>query len=314
MKKKNLKILFIAIIVIIVMIGGGSVYMLQYALGSQKLPYDEYYDSLYLREPNIKPWVDSLRHLGELRDTVIVLSSGEYSHALFARKQGACGHTAILVHGYKDAAVKMLPYARLYHDMGMNILLPDLHGHGLSDGSDIQMGWKDRLTIEEWMSIAANVFSSTGDTTRIYLHGISMGAATVMNVAGDNPPYLVATVEDSGYTSAWEEFAQELRNRFSLPQFPVMYTTSSLCQLRYGWSFDEASPLRQVAKARCPMLFIHGNADDFVPTNMVYPLFNAKQGYKEIWVTEGSKHVQSLHDHPEEYQQRIRAFAFRKTE
>ncbi len=308
MRKKAFKLIVASIIIIIVFLAGGSIYMLRYALGSQKAAYDEYYEMLYQQEPDIKIWVDSLKQIGELRDTVVVLSNGENSHALLATKKDACGRTAILVHGYKDAAVKMLPYARLYHDMGMNILLPDLHGHGLSDGSDIQMGWKDRLTIEEWMNIAANTFTLPDDTTRIYLHGISMGAATVMNVAGDNPQYLVAVVEDSGYTNVWEEFAQELRNQFSLPTFPLMYTTSALCKLVYGWTFEEASPLRQVAKAQCPILFIHGDADDFVPTSMVYPLYDAKNGYKEIWVTKGSKHVKSLHDHPEEYKEKIEAF------
>lgn len=308
MKKKAIISLFVGIFMIIAVICGGSFFMLDYALKSQRLPYDRYYEMLYEQDPAIKPWVDSLRNLGELRDTMVVLSSGEQSHAIFARRQDAHGRTAILVHGYKDSAVKMLPYARLYHDMGMNIMLPDLHGHGKSEGNDIQMGWKDRLTIEEWIQIAARDFSTATDTTRIYLHGISMGAATVMNVAGDNPPHLVAVVEDSGFTSAWEEFEQELSNRFSLPAFPIMHTTSALCKIRYGWSFGEASPLRQVRKARCPMLFIHGDADDFVPTSMVFPLYDAKKGNKERWITKGSEHVRSLHDHPKEYKQRLQAF------
>ncbi len=311
MIKKTIKVLSIGIFVITALVCGGSFYMLDYALGSDKLFYDSYYEMLYQEDPDIKPWTDSLKNNSRLRDTTVVLPNGEHSHALYVRHKTARGRTAILVHGYKDCAVKMLPYAKLYYDMGMNILLPDLHGHGKSDGDNIQMGWKDRLTIEEWMQIAARAFTSPVDTTRIYLHGISMGAATVMNVAGDNPPCLVATVEDSGFTSAWDEFAQELSNRFSLPPFPIMYTTSKLCEMRYGWSFGEAAPLKQVAKARCPMLFIHGDADDFVPTSMVYPLYEAKRGYKERWITPGSEHVRSLHDHPVEYRQRVRSFISR---
>ena len=170
------------------------------------------------------------------------------------------------------------------------------------------MGWKDRLAIEEWMRIATKAFTHPGDTARLYLHGISMGAATVMNVAGDNPAHLVAAVEDSGYTSAWDEFEKELRGRFSLPAFPLLYVTSWLCEAKYGWNFREASPLEQMAKARCPMLFIHGDADDFVPTEMVYPLYEAKQGEKELWVTKGSEHVRSLHDHPSAYRKKVMDF------
>lgn len=308
MRKSVLKTLLFTIVILLLVLAGGSFYMLDYALGAQRLPYSTYYSQLYEQEPGIEEWVDSLKRTGTLRDTFVVLSDGERSHALYARHSAAKGKTAILVHGYKDAAVKMLPYARLYHDMGMNFVLPDLHGHGLSDGDDIQMGWKDRIAIEEWMRIATKAFTHPGDTTRLYLHGISMGAATVMNVAGDNPAHLVAAVEDSGYTSAWDEFEKELRGRFSLPAFPLLYATSWLCEAKYGWNFREASPLEQMAKARCPMLFIHGDADDFVPTEMVYPLYEAKQGEKELWVTKGSEHVRSLHDHPSAYRKKVMDF------
>lgn len=308
MRKSVLKALLFAIVILLLALAGGSFYMLNYALGAQRLPYSTYYSQLYEQEPSIGEWADSLKRAGALRDTLVVLSDGERSHALYARHSAARGKTAILVHGYKDAAVKMLPYAKLYHDMGMNFVLPDLHGHGLSDGDDIQMGWKDRLTIEEWMRIATKTFTHPGDTARIYLHGISMGAATVMNVAGDNPAHLVAVVEDSGYTSAWDEFRKELRERFSLPAFPLLHVTSWLCEAKYGWNFREASPLSQVSKAQCPMLFIHGDADDFVPTEMVYPLYEAKKGKKELWVTRGSEHVRSLHDHPNAYQRKVLRF------
>lgn len=308
MKKTPLKILLSTLAIALLVLIAGSFYMLDYALGSQKLPYSTYYQQLYKQEPVIKGWIDSLKQTGGLRDTFVTLSNGERSHALYARHDSARGKTAILVHGYKDAAVKMLPYARLYYEMGMNIILPDLHGHGLSDGEEIQMGWKDRLTIEEWMRIAHHAFSGAADSTRLYLHGISMGAATVMCVAGDNPEGLVAVVEDSGYTNAWDEFKKELRERFSLPAFPLMHVTSWLCELRYGWNFRQASPLRQVSKARCPMLFIHGDADKFVPTEMVYPLYEAKKGGKQLWVTKGSEHVMSLHDYHRAYREKLALF------
>ena len=39
--------------------------------------------------------------------------------------------TAVIVHGYTDNAVRMLMIGYLYSkEMGFNILLPDLYGHG----------------------------------------------------------------------------------------------------------------------------------------------------------------------------------------
>ena len=85
-------------------------------------------------------------------------------------------------------------------------------------------------------------------------------------------PYVRCFVEDCGYTGVWDEFSKELKSSFGLPAFPLLYTASWLCDLKYGWNFREASSLAQVAKCRLPMLFIHGDADDYVPTWLVRPL------------------------------------------
>ena len=84
---------------------------------------------------------------------------------------------------------------------------------------------------------------------------------------------------------------------------------SSMTKVRYGWGFKEASSLDQLAKSTVPMLFIHGDADDFVPTEMAYRCYEAKQqGYKELWLAPGSKHGLSYVDHPAEYTAVVRAF------
>jgi fermentation-respiration switch protein FrsA (DUF1100 family) len=56
------------------------------------------------------------------------------------------------------------------------------------------------------------------------------------------------------------------------------------------------------------MLFIHGDADTYVPTDMVYTLYEAKQGNKELWIVPGVGHATSYHDYPEEYTIKVREF------
>ena len=67
-------------------------------------------------------------------------------------------------------------------------------------------------------------------------------------------------------------FGAQLKDQFGLPAFPLMNTTSALCQYRYGWSFAEAQQIEQVRKSTKPMLFIHGDKDAFVPYAMLHPL------------------------------------------
>ena len=56
------------------------------------------------------------------------------------------------------------------------------------------------------------------------------------------------------------------------------------------------------------MLFIHGDNDTYVPSEMVYPLYEAKQGEKVLWITKGTEHARSYADYRDEYVQRIIEF------
>lgn len=310
------KALYTIIIIIAICLAatvGGSFYMLNFSLSpdANRRDTDSAYALLFKRMPNMEAWTDSVISNDLLKDTFVTMENGEHQHAIYMKGDSAHGRTAIIIHGYKDNAIKFLYMGRMYNrDLGYNILMPDLHAHGLSDGDAIQMGWKDRKDIVRWAQIAESIFRDSTSKSSIIIHGVSMGAATTMNVSGDTlPPYIKCFVEDCGYTSVWDEFACQLKDIFSLPSFPLMYTTSLLCNIKYGWSFGEASPLKQVAKCHKPMLFIHGDKDSFVPTWMVYPLYKAKPGEKELWITHGSKHAQSYRDRPAEYTKRIKAFA-----
>lgn len=293
-------------------LAGGSVYMLDYSLApdANRRDVDSMYAVLYERMPDMKPWVDSVRRQHLLCDTFITMTDGRRAHAVYLKNDSAHGRTAIVVHGYKDTSIKYLYLARMYYrDLGYNVVMPDLSAHGLSDGDAIQMGWKDRLDIVRWTEVARKMFGNGADTVSMVVHGVSMGAATTMCVSGEQLPSDVrGFVEDCGYTSVWDEFACQLHEQFSLPEFPLMYSTSMLCSLRYGWSFGEASPLEQVARCKRPMLFIHGSNDTFVPTAMVYRLYKAKPQPKALWIAPGSEHARSYIDHPAEYLDHVRRF------
>lgn len=318
------KIIIVSASVLLVLVlatFGAGWYMLDYAL---KAPADrtdmvKRYKRMYAEYPYMRQWVDSLRADSALRDTFVTMPDGERHHAVYARNDSAAGRTAILVHGYTDSHAAMLPIAKVYADMGYNILLPDLHAHGLSDGDDIQMGWEDREDVMRWIGVADSLFSGAGGRAQIVLHGVSMGAATVMDVSGERLPGSVKCfVEDCGYTSVWDEFAHQLGEQFGLPPFPVLYAASALCKLRYGWTFGEASPVSQLAKRDTPMMFIHGTSDDYVPSAMVFALYNANPVYpvdggayhhfNAIWITPGCGHARSFHDYPDEYARRVRQF------
>lgn len=259
--------------------------------------------------PGSTAWYDSLKTIGLLKDTVIVGHNDYKIHACYvpAKNPAEAEGTAIVIHGYGDNHFVFLYLVRMYRDdLNYNVLFPDLQYHGYSEGNHIQMGWFDRLDIEKWIPLAHDVFKDDF----MVLHGVSMGGATVMMTSGDElPPYVRAFVEDCGYSSVIMQFNNNRKQSFSFIPPDVLQSASLVTKKKYGWGFWEASSLKQLAKCERPMLFIHGDADDFVPTFHAYKNYEAKtKGYKELWIAPGAVHANSFAKHPEEYKQRVRDF------
>lgn len=302
-------------VMLVLALYGASSYMLDYSLGypkGERMTAEHWKNRTRNECPWTTAWMDSIYRNHCVKDTFLTMPSGYKAHAIYLYAPKATDKTAVVVHGYKVRAEGMLHIAYLYnHDLGYNVLLLDLYGHGQSEGDHIQMGWQDRWDVIRWAEVANNVFrASRYSSTKQVIHGISMGAATTMAVAGEKTPdYVECFVEDCGYTSVWDEFAGQLKEEFGLPSFPLMNTISGLCQQRYGWSFDEAQQIKQVERSTKPMLFIHGDADTYVPYSMLRPLYEAKRhGRKAIFIAKDSEHAMAYRDHHKEYTEKVKEF------
>ena len=147
--------------------------------------------------PGSTAWYDDLKAQGILKDAWTTSDEGYKLHACYvpAAKPEEAQGTAIVVHGYSDNHFVFLYLVRMYRDtFNYNVLFPDLQYHGYSEGDEIQMGWKDRLDVMKWIEIAHNEFKDDF----MVLHGVSMGAATVMMTSGEQlPDYVKCFVEDA---------------------------------------------------------------------------------------------------------------------
>ena len=216
---------------------------------------------------------------------------------------------AYLLHGYRCNAKIMADYIRFYNDAGFHVFAPDARAHGNSEGKYIGMGWLDRKDHILWLERLIRIFKQD---INIVVHGISMGASAAMMLSGEPLRYQVkCLIEDCGYTSAYEEFRLQFTETYRLPKFPFLTLANLMAKIFAKYSFREASALDQVKKAELPIYFIHGGSDDFVPTEMVYTLYEAAPVEKEIWIVEKADHADSLYDAKKEYIKRSLAFCER---
>ncbi len=215
--------------------------------------------------------------------------------------------TAILAHGYSASAKAMGMFAKYYYeDLGYNILMPDARGHGKSEGDYIGFGWHDRKDYVKWIEY---VIERSGRNSKIILHGVSMGGATVLMTSGEDlPDNVKAIISDCAYTSVKDELSYQLKGIYGLPVFPLLKTTSLITKLKAGYFFGEASALEQVRKSKTPILFIHGQEDNIVPFEMVLKLYENCGSEKELFIVPGAGHGVSYNVDKKGYQEKVAEF------
>jgi fermentation-respiration switch protein FrsA (DUF1100 family) len=92
--------------------------------------------------------------------------------------------------------------------------------------------------------------------------------------------------------------------------FPGLCALDAVVRLRSGFSLKEASCVEQVKKSKTPTLFIHGEADEFVPFWMLDEVYQAAACEKEKLAVPGAGHAESAYQQ-ELYYSAIRAFVSR---
>ena len=211
----------------------------------------------------------------------------------------------IILHGYRSSPDSVISIGRHFSEEGYNVLVPYMRATGESEGEYIGMGWLDKDDLQCWI----NKIIEQNNNANIVLHGSSMGAATVLMASGDDLPSNVkAIIEDSGYTSVWDIFASEAKARFNLPAFPVLNMFEVVANYRAKYDIKEASALEQVKKATTPILFIHGDSDDFVPKYMCEQLYEVANCKKNKLIIHGAGHTESRYKEPDTYYKNIFEF------
>ena len=209
-----------------------------------------------------------------------------------------CHRWAICVHGYHDTYESMGAIARHYSDLGWHVLLPDQRGHGQSEGDYVGWGYDERLDLVGW----CNYIVRKDPEAEIVLHGVSMGAATVLMATGGALPQQVkAAVSDCAYTTIEAEarhvlsrFQEGLPTRVPLPSGLLFAALRKTALRRAGFDLRDAAPIRAVARSKTPTLFIHGVEDDFVPAAMMGKLYQAAKCPKSFLWMPGAGHAASV--------------------
>ena len=228
-----------------------------------------------------------------------------YSVIIPNKNENKCNKWAFIVHGYTADVKSMSHYAKVYYEKGYNILMPHMVAHTPDKAKYISMGYYDRYMLLDWIEYILTLYPDD----EIILHGVSMGAATVMLTSGESLPENVKTViADCGYSSCYEEYASQMKI-MRIPTEPLLSAANLVSKVRGNFDFKECSPLNAVIFSKTPTLFIHGEDDTFVPFEMMERLYEACSApKKEMLPIPKAVHANAVYVNPDLYWKKVFEF------
>ncbi|AEJ20615.1 alpha/beta hydrolase [Gracilinema caldarium] len=229
---------------------------------------------------------------------------------------------AVFVHGITWTRYGMLKYMQPFIDRGWHVVAIDLAGHGDSPGGNKSVpayGYHEKHDIGAVVNWARDRF---GVNLPLILIGESMGAATVLQYAPIGAPAgtsaetwkVQAIIADCPYSSAADELDARLADT-GIPRFiakPAHKIVDMLLYLFRGYHLADPSPKEAVLQSPVPILFIHGEADTYVPTWMSQVMADRrgslKTGPTELLLVPEASHAKSVMVNRDLWFERVFAF------
>ena len=196
--------------------------------------------------------------------------------------------TWLLVHGHQSGPLReFATLAKFFHELGYNVVLPYQRAHGKSEGTYITFGIKERYDMRDWILKINEIY---GDTTPLYLEGISMGCTTVLMTLGfDLPSNVRSVVADCGYTSPYEIIWKVARKDRNIPMVRLVLAVGNImANLLADFDFTEYDTFKGLRYNKLPVLFIHGTEDNFVPIEMTIQYCTSE---KQLFLVEHCPHA-----------------------
>lgn len=212
----------------------------------------------------------------------------------------------LMFHGYRGTAERDLcGGVQRSFSLGHSVLIVDQRGSGKSGGNTITFGVKESRDCRCWVDFMIKYF---GADVRIILCGISMGATTVLLAASQSlPENVIGVLADCGFSSA-KEIICKVIHQLRLPD-KLLYPFVRLGGMMFGgFDVEKADASAAVKNCRVPVIFFHGDQDDYVPCQMSRVNYDACGAVKELVLTPGAGHGMCYLVDQEAYIRALRKF------
>ena len=212
----------------------------------------------------------------------------------------------LMMHGYRgDSERDLCGGVQRCFQVGRSAFVVDQRCCGDSDGHTITFGVNEHRDCLSWVDFLVEHF---GPDVKIVLTGISMGASTVLMAAGKPlPDNVIGVLADCGFSSA-KEIIQVVIGQMGLPK-KISYPFVKLGAFLFGhFDLEEYTPMEALKTCSLPVIFYHGETDDFVPCDMSRRMHDSYQGKKALVTIPEAGHGLSYPVDQTRYLQTLRDF------
>ena len=212
----------------------------------------------------------------------------------------------LMIHGYRGSSERdMSGGVQRAFRLGRSALIIDQRASGRSEGNVITFGVREHRDCLAWVDFMVKKF---GPDVKIILTGISMGASTVLMASGQElPENVIGILADCGYTSA-REIIHKILRQIHLPIRLVYPFVKLGARLFAGFDLEQADARKAVRNCTRPVIFYHGDGDDFVPWEMSRDNHAACPARKKLVIIPGAGHGLSFPADQERYVAELREF------
>lgn len=233
---------------------------------------------------------------------------GQTLCAYYIPPKGGVNTIVFLSHGFGSTAFRdpMIFVRHYYEKYGFGLFIVDHTACGNSEGKYIGFSGFESTDSVNWL----HYINSRLGNFKIIIHGVSMGAATVLRMCGDKelPHNVIFCVSDCGFTGAYDQLIYEMK-LMHLPAHPSVDIFDAINLLKAHYSIkNDCDVVGSVRDSKIPILFIHGDKDTFVNTDMVYTLYDACPTDKDLLIVKGATHAASCIYDPYAYWEKVDAF------
>ncbi len=223
--------------------------------------------------------------------------------------------TIILAHGYGHNRLlfgdKTTYFIERALDEGYNVLTFDFRASGTSEGERTSLGYYEKYDL-----LGAIDFAKQKGANHVALVGVSMGGATSILAAAQNPGNIDAIVSDSSFHDLKSYIYSSLPVWSNLPTFPFTFFIMPISTFMTGKDVNDVSPEKYIRNIQAnKVMLIHSKSDTTTSYKSSHKLHAATNSYSLLWVItkeNGPEHIEIINEYPQEYTNRVLSFISQK--